>query len=56
MISPAEFGIEVRDEGKGIHASMLGQYPDIDEASRLLAAFEGNVSSMSAEDLTGALD
>lgn len=36
MISPAEFGIEVRDEGKGIHASMLGQYPDIDEASCLL--------------------
>ncbi len=29
---------------------MLGRYPDIDEASCLLAAFEGNVSSMSAED------
>ena len=50
MIGDGEFGIEVRDEGKGIHASMLQQYPGIDEASALTAAFGGNVSSMSEQD------
>ena len=50
MIRDNEFGIEVGDEGKGIHASMLQQYPGIDEASALLAAFGGNVSSMSGQD------
>ena len=50
MITDNEFGIEVRDRGIGIHASMLQQYPDIDEATALLAAFGGNVSSMSDQE------
>lgn len=50
MIGDEEFVIEVRDGGRGIHASIQQQYPGIDEASALISAFGGNVSSMSEQD------
>jgi len=50
MIGDDEFVIEVRDEGRGIHASLQQQHPGIDEASALISAFGGNVSSVSEQD------
>ena len=50
VIGAAEFAVEIRDWGVGIHHSMMRRYPGIDKASALAAAFGDNVSSESLCD------